>query len=150
MSWLGSILIGGMLLGMTNAPSSNQIREIEKPSSWADSVLTTLTLDQQIGQLFMVAAYSNRDEKHYSEIESLIQNQHIGGLIFFQGGPGRQIDLTNRYQSKASVPLMVGIDAEWGLAMRLDSTFKFPKQMTMGAMKDGQLVYQVGKQIAEH
>lgn len=138
------------MLGMTAVPAGEKKSENREQSSWADSVLTTLTLDEQIGQLFMVAAYSNRDEKHHQEIDHLIQNQHIGGLIFFQGGPGRQVDLTNRYQAKSKVPLMIGIDAEWGLAMRLDSTFKFPKQMTMGAMRDGQLVYQVGKQIAKH
>lgn len=118
--------------------------------SWADSVAKKMTLDEKIGQLFMVAAYSNRGEDHTEEILSLIENQHIGGLIFFQGGPGRQIDLTNQYQSKSKVPLLIGMDAEWGLKMRLDSTFKFPKQMTMGAMTNDTLIYQMGKQVANH
>jgi beta-N-acetylhexosaminidase len=122
----------------------------EPEKSWADSVAKKMTIEEKIGQLFMVAAYSNRDEAHRQEIVSLIQNHHIGGLIFFQGGPGRQIDLTNYYQSKSKVPLLVGIDAEWGLKMRLDSTFKFPKQMTMGAMQNDSLVYQMGRQVAQH
>ncbi|MDC3338138.1 serine hydrolase [Flavobacteriales bacterium] len=118
--------------------------------SWADSVIRKMSLEEKIGQLFMVAAYSNRDEQHRKEITNLIEKHHIGGLIFFQGGPARQIDLTNFYQSKSKVPLMIGIDAEWGLKMRLDSTFKFPKQMTLGAMQEDTLVYHMGKEIANH
>lgn len=122
---------------------------IEKNKKWVDSVFNSMTEEERIGQLFMVAAYSNRDSAHKQEISSLITDQKIGGLIFFQGGPQRQIDLTNYYQSKANVPLMVSIDAEWGLAMRLDSTMKFPKQMTLGAISDDQLVYKMGEQIAD-
>ena len=118
--------------------------------SWADSVIRKMSLEEKIGQLFMVAAYSNRDEQHRKEITNLIEKHHIGGLIFFQGGPARQIDLTNFYQSKSKVPLMIGIDAEWGLKMRLDSTFKFPKQMTLGAMQEDTLVYHMGREIANH
>ena len=104
--------------------------------------------EERIAQLFMVAAYSNRDSSHQREIEKLITDQKIGGLIFFQGGPIRQANLTNGYQAKAKVPLLVSIDAEWGLAMRLDSTMKFPKQMTLGAISDNNLIYQMGEQIA--
>ena len=122
----------------------------ELAKSWADSVVRKMSLDEKIGQLFMVAAYSNRDEAHKKHITALIEKYHIGGLIFFQGGPGRQIDLTNHYQSRSKIPLLIGMDAEWGLSMRLDSTFKFPKQMTLGAMQSDTLVYQMGKQIAGH
>ena len=81
----------------------------------------------------MVDAYSNRDSAHVRFIDSLVTQYHIGGIIFFQGGPVRQALLTNRYQSKAKVPLLIGIDGEWGLSMRLDSTIRFPRQMTLGA-----------------
>ena len=117
-------------------------------NKWVDSVFNTLSEDERIAQLFMVAAYSNRDSSHQQEIEKLITDQKIGGLIFFQGGPIRQANLTNAYQAKAKVPLLVSIDAEWGLAMRLDSTMKFPKQMTLGAVSDNNLIYQMGEQIA--
>jgi len=115
---------------------------------WVDSVFNTLSDDEKIAQLFMVAAYSNRDSSHQIEIEKLITEQKIGGLIFFQGGPVRQAILTNSYQTKSKVPLLISIDAEWGLAMRLDSTMKFPKQMTLGAISDDNLIYQMGEQIA--
>lgn len=117
-------------------------------NKWVDSVFNTLSEDERIAQLFMVAAYSNRDSAHQLEIEKLIAEQKIGGLIFFQGGPIRQANLTNAYQAKSKVPLLVSIDAEWGLAMRLDSTMKFPKQMTLGAISDNNLIYQMGEQIA--
>ncbi|MCS6796572.1 MAG: hypothetical protein NZ516_11510, partial [Raineya sp.] len=102
---------------------------------WVDSVFRRLSLDEKIGQLFMVAAYSNKDEKHYREIEKLIKDYHIGGLIFFQGSPYKQAQLTNRYQAKSEVPLLIAIDAEWGLAMRLDSTLMYPYQITLGALR---------------
>lgn len=117
-------------------------------SVWVDSVLNTLTLDEQIGQLFMVAAYSNKRAKHEQEISKLVKKYHIGGLIFFQGGPVRQAHLTNRYQEKAKVPLLISMDAEWGLAMRLDSTIKYPRQMLIGAIENDSLIYRLGEDLA--
>ena len=108
---------------------------LDQASPWADSVFATLTLDQRIAQLMMVAAYSNKDAKHEAEIEAMVRDRGIGGLIFFQGGPVRQAKLTNRYQGAARVPLLLGMDLEWGLAMRLDSTIRFPRQMTLGAQQ---------------
>ncbi|MFP5470889.1 MAG: glycoside hydrolase family 3 N-terminal domain-containing protein [Bacteroidia bacterium] len=115
---------------------------------WADSVFTSLSSDERIAQLFMVAAYSNKDQAHVNEISKLVKDYHIGGLIFFQGGPSREAILTNKYQKMAKVPLMISIDGEWGLAMRLDSTISFPKQMTLGAIQNDSLIYEMGKEIA--
>jgi len=114
---------------------------------WVDSVFQTLTPEQKIGQFFMVATFSNRHENHYQYIDHLIQNNHIGGLIFFQGGPYRQAVLTNRYQALSKVPLLIGIDGEWGLGMRLDSTMEFPKQMALGAIRDNEVIYRMGAEI---
>ncbi len=115
---------------------------------WADSVFKTLSPDERIAQLFMVAAYSNKDKTHYKEIKLLVEDYKIGGLIFFQGGPIRQANLANAYQSFSKVPLLMSMDAEWGLAMRLDSTTKFPRQMTLGAIQNDSLIYQMGAEIA--
>ena len=114
---------------------------------WVDSVFQTLTAEQKVGQLFMVATFSNRHENHYQYIDHLIQSNNIGGLIFFQGGPYRQAILTNRYQAQSKVPLLVGIDGEWGLGMRLDSAMDFPKQMALGAIRDNNLIYRMGAEI---
>lgn len=119
-----------------------------RDTRWADSVFQTLSSEERIAQLFMVAAYSNKDKTHLKEIKKLVEQYKIGGLIFFQGGPIRQAKLTNVYQSLAKVPLFVAIDAEWGLAMRLDSTTKFPRQMTLGAIQNDTLIYEMGAEIA--
>ena len=117
-------------------------------SNWVDSTLNSMSLDEKIGQLFMVAAYSNKGEKHFVKIDNLIKNQKVGGLIFFQGGPAREIDLTNRYQKIAKTPLLIAGDWEWGLSMRLDSTVRFPRQMMLGAIQDKSLIYKMGAEIA--
>lgn len=115
---------------------------------WADSVFKTLSVDERIAQLFMVAAYSNKDKAHVAEIKKIVNDYKIGGLIFFQGGPVRQAILSNSYQACSKVPLLISMDAEWGLAMRLDSTTKFPRQMTLGAIQNDSLIYQMGVEIA--
>ena len=117
-------------------------------SPWVDSVFNRLNTDERIAQLIMVAAYSNRGEEHTSEIVRLIREQKIGGLIFFQGGPVRQGKLTNQYQASSAVPLLIAMDAEWGLGMRLDSTISYPYQMTLGALKNDSMIYQMGAQVA--
>jgi beta-N-acetylhexosaminidase len=107
-----------------------------------------MTLKEKVGQLFMVAAYSNRDSVHTNEIKKLIRDHHIGGLIFFQGGPVRQAVLTNEYQEISRIPLLIAMDAEWGVGMRLDSTIRYPYQMALGAIRDEQLIYEMGADIA--
>ena len=119
-----------------------------KDTRWADSVFKALSPDERLAQLFMVAAYSNKDNAHVKEIKELVDKYKIGGLIFFQGGPLRQAIQANCYQSCSKVPLLISMDAEWGLAMRLDSTTKFPRQMTLGAIQNDSLIYQMGVEIA--
>lgn len=115
---------------------------------WADSLLQRLTLQEKIGQLMMIRAHSNLDEKHCREVESLVKTYQVGGLCFFQGTPLKQAELTNRYQKAAKIPLWVSIDGEWGLKMRLDSTVLFPRQMTLGAIQEDTLIYQMGIEVA--
>ena len=116
---------------------------------WVDSIYNKMTLDEKIGQLFMVSAYSNKDSLHKKEIDKLIQDYKVGGLVFFQGGPIRQAQLTNHFQSKAKVPLFIAIDAEWGLSMRLDSTYRYPWNMTLGAIQDLKLIEKVGRAMGK-
>lgn len=122
----------------------NFFPETTAETQWVDSIYNQFTFEEKIGQLFMVAAYSNKDAAHVNEIEKLVRDYKIGGLIFFQGGPKRQSRLSNQYQSLAKVPLFIGIDAEWGMSMRLDSTFRYPFNMTLGAIRDLKLVEKVG------
>ncbi|MFO7616853.1 MAG: glycoside hydrolase family 3 N-terminal domain-containing protein [Bacteroidales bacterium] len=120
----------------------------ETSHRWVDSVYQSLSPRERIGQLIMVAAYSNRGPDHPAEIERLIREYGIGGIAFFQGGPARQAALVNRFQSASRVPILMALDAEWGLAMRLDSTTRFPYQMALGAITDQELVYRMGAEIA--
>ncbi len=107
-----------------------------------------MTPDERIGQLFMIAAFSNKDSKHVAEVTNMIKLNKIGGLIFMQGGPVRQATLTNKYQKLSKVPLLIAMDAEWGLSMRLDSCVNYPREMTMGAMQNDSLIYEMGKDMA--
>jgi beta-glucosidase-like glycosyl hydrolase/CubicO group peptidase (beta-lactamase class C family) len=131
------------------AERKNFFPETNAENHWVDSIYTKMTFDEKVGQLFMVAAYSNKDTVHTNAIEKLVRDYKIGGLIFFQGGPMRQARLTNKYQSISKVPLFIGIDAEWGMNMRLDSTFRYPFNMTLGAIKDLKLVEKAGVSMAK-
>jgi beta-N-acetylhexosaminidase len=124
-------------------------KDSEAETHWVDSIYSNLSLDEKLGQLFMVPAYSNKDSVHVSSVEKLIKENKVGGVIFFQGGPVRQANLTNRFQSKSKIPLFVGIDAEWGLSMRLDSTYIHPWNMTLGAVQDLNLVEKVGESMGK-
>lgn len=115
---------------------------------WVDSVFNTLSVDERIAQLIVVAAFSNRGEEHTQEMLKLIREQKVGGLIFFQGGPVRESRLINKYQAASKVPLLMAMDAEWGLGMRLDSTISFPYQMTLGAIQNDSLIYKMGVEVA--
>jgi beta-glucosidase-like glycosyl hydrolase/CubicO group peptidase (beta-lactamase class C family) len=121
------------------------------PAAWVDSVMQSLSLEEKIAQMLMIAAYSNstkNNKKHEEETEKIIRNYNIGGLIFFQGTPVYQAKLTNRYQKISKTPLFIAMDAEWGLAMRLDSSIRYPRQMMLGAIQNEKLIYDMGSQIA--
>jgi beta-glucosidase-like glycosyl hydrolase/CubicO group peptidase (beta-lactamase class C family) len=116
---------------------------------WTDSVFNSLTEDQKIAQLMVIRAHSNLGADHIAKVVNDIQKYNVGALCFFQGGPIRQANLTNYYQSIAQTPLMVTIDGEWGLGMRLDSVTKFPYQITLGALNDQNLIYRMGRAVGE-
>ncbi|HAN17730.1 MAG: hypothetical protein A2X13_08250 [Bacteroidetes bacterium GWC2_33_15] len=137
------------LLSYISISAQNHDKQYQKEQQWVDSVMQELSIDEKIAQLFMVAAYSNKDQAHVDEITHLIRKNKIGGLIFFQGGPVRQAKLTNYYQSISEIPLLIAIDGEWGLGMRLDSTYKYPRQMMLGAVQNDSLIYQMGFDIGQ-
>jgi beta-glucosidase-like glycosyl hydrolase/CubicO group peptidase (beta-lactamase class C family) len=141
--------VGGLLWSFSEPrrPLPDPLAATPAEQQWVDSVFNSLTPDQRLGQFFMVAAYSNREKAHADRIERLVRNQGIGGVMFLQGGPVRQVLMTNRLQAAAKVPLLIATDAEWGLDMRLDSTMHFAKEMTLGAMDDPELVQQMGRDL---
>ena len=115
---------------------------------WADSLMRSMSQDEKIAQLFMVAAYSNKDKKHEEDVRRLIKEYKVGGLIMMQGGIVKHSKLLNNYQSISKIPLLISMDAEWGPAMRLDSVSDFPRQMALGAIQDGELIFQFGEEVA--
>lgn len=140
-----------LLLFFLNACLTNHAQKFSeksaKASHWADSVFATLSNEQKIAQLMIIRAHSNLGEEHVQKISQLIKQYNVGGLCFFQGGPIRQANLTNYYQTIAQTPLLISIDGEWGLGMRLDSVTKFPRQLMLGAVQDAELTYKVGHAI---
>lgn len=129
--------------------SSAQYKSSLKKEQWVDSVFNSLSDDERIAQLMVIRAHSNLGPDHVEKVTSDIRKYNVGALCFFQGGPVRQANLTNFYQSIAKTPLMVTIDGEWGLGMRLDSVTKFPFQLTMGSIRDERLIYEAGLAIGE-
>lgn len=117
-------------------------------TQWVDSVFRSLTLEQRVGQLLNVRA--NQAAKPYDEqIDTYIRQYNIGGVTFFKGDARTQLIQTNRWQQMAQTPLMVAMDAEWGLGMRINNTISYPLQMTLGAVQDNSLIAKMGTQIAE-
>lgn len=123
--------------------------QLTQKNHWVDSVFKKLNRHDRIAQLLMVRAHTNLGKAYEDSVANIIENEHIGGLVFFQGGPVRQAALTNRYQKLAKVPLLIAMDGEWGLGMRLDSTTSFPYQMTLGAIRDNDLIYKMGQFVAQ-
>lgn len=121
-------------------------------SLWADSLLSKMTLDEKIGQLFMIRAHSDLPDDHIASVKKQIKEYHVGGLCFFQGTPEKQAKLTREYQMLSRIPLMVAIDAEWGLGMRFkDKGLSFPRQLMLGAIPDvkeiEEMGFLIGKQL---
>ncbi len=144
---LSLLLLSQVTFSQHRKSPASDYNQSEK--KWVDSIYNQMSFYEKVGQLFMVAAYSNRDSIHTKSIEKLIDENHIGGLIFFQGGPVRQARLTNQYQKKSKVPLFIGVDAEFGLSMRLDSTYRYPWNMTLGAVQDLKIIERLGEQMGK-
>lgn len=132
-----------------NAQQASYIDMLKQQPKWVDSVFRKLSKKQRIAQMFFVAAYSNKSKRFTDSIAKVIKKEKVGGLVFFQGGPGRQSVLANQYQKKARVPLLIASDGEWGLGMRLDSTISYPYQMALGAVQNKELIYKMGLEVAK-
>ncbi len=114
---------------------------------WVDSVYRSLSTEERIGQLLVIRA-NNVGEDYFENITKYIKDYNIGGVTFFKNTPYNQAKQTNEWQKLAKTPLLISIDGEYGVGMRLDSLFKFPFQMTLGAIQNDSLIYEMGKDIA--
>lgn len=150
--WKWMALLTVPVLGNTFA----QVPEKALPDNnaevrWVDSLYESLSTEEKLGQLFMIRVHSNRGPEHEAAVTEQVKNYHVGGLTFFQGTADGHARLINLYQQQTSVPLMVSIDGEWGLGMRLpETTISFPKQLQLGAIQDNNLLYKMGREVARH
>jgi len=142
------LIISAFVSAQSNHPLAT--KDFNAQQKWVDSVYNSMTLKEKVGQLFMPMVFSSQTDKEHQEIIKQIKENKIGGLIFSKGGPIRQAKLTNKYQAASKLPMLISIDAEWGLGMRLDSTVSFPWNMTLGAIKDNKLIKKTGYNIGEH
>lgn len=115
---------------------------------WVDSVYNTLSEEERIGQLIMVVAHGNNTDANKQQLRRWINKLHIGGILFSASTPHQQLALTNDAQKHSKVPLMIALDGEWGLAMRLKQTTRFPRNMMLGAIQNDSLIYEYGAEVA--
>ncbi len=115
--------------------------------TWTENTFDSLSVDERIAQLFMIEVRPTYGSKHLAEVVSTIQNHQVGGVIFFKGDPTQQVKLTNKFQAMSKTKMLVAIDGEWGLAMRLNNTISYPYQLGLGAIQNESVIYDMGKEI---
>ena len=130
-------------------PKNETSEQLQKAEKYADSLYAELSMEERIGQLYVVALYTNKDETHVSQVRKWVEQEKVGGIILMQDDTVRTIQLVNEFQRKSRIPMLFGIDAEWGLYQRLREAHKFPWAMTLGAVQDDKLIYEMGAKIAE-
>lgn len=130
-------------------PKNLSSSDLKKANDWVDKTYNALSQEEKLGQLFIVALYTNKDEAHINQIRNIVLNDKIGGLILMQDDATREINLVNEFQSKSKVPLMIGMDAEWGVFQRIAKAHKYPWAITLGAIQDKNLVHDMASKIAE-
>ena len=145
LTWLLFFLYFALPAGAQNDPFGT----VSDADRWVDSVFQTLTPDERLAQLMMIRAHSDLGADHIREVEQQIKKYKVGALCFFQGTPDKQVELINRYQELSDLPLMIAIDGEWGLGMRMKATtISFPYQLMLGAIQDNDLLYDLGAEVA--
>lgn len=150
-----SVLVLILSIGLKSAlyaqykPNNLTAEDEKKAQAWVSKTYSSLSQDEKLGQLFIVALYVNRGEEEINKVRNLVVNEKLGGLILMQDDAARHIALLNEFQSKSKVPMMIGMDAEWGLFQRIAAAKKFPWAMTLGAIQDKSLITEMSAKIAE-
>ncbi|SNV42745.1 beta-hexosaminidase [Chryseobacterium taklimakanense] len=150
-----SVLVLILSIGLKSAlyaqykPNNLTAEDERKAQAWVSKTYSSLSQDEKLGQLFIVALYVNRGEEEINKVRNLVVNEKLGGLILMQDDAARHIALLNEFQSKSKVPMMIGMDAEWGLYQRIAAAKKFPWAMTLGAIQDKSLITEMSAKIAE-
>lgn len=127
------------------APPSNVHHE--HSSTWAEITFDSLSVDERLAQLFMIEVRPTYGSKHIANVEKIIKDHQVGGIIFFKGDPTEEVKLTNKFQALSKTKMLVAIDGEWGLAMRLANTISYPYQLGLGSIQNEEIIYDMGKEI---
>ena len=144
-----TLLCFNLPLNAQYQPNNISSADLKKANLWVNETYNSLSQDDKLGQLFIVALYTNKGEGHINDVRNIVVNEKIGGLILMQDDAAREINLVNEFQKKSKIPLMIGMDAEWGLFQRIAAAHKFPWAMTLGAIQDKSLITEMAAKIAE-
>lgn len=142
-------LLSFQMISAQFQPKNWSAKEIRDADIWVEKTYNSLSQDEKLGQLFIVALYTNKGEEYIQNVRSLVKNEQLGGLILMQDDAAREINLLNEFQKTTKVPMLIGMDAEWGLFQRISTAHKFPWAMTLGAIQDKKLIYEMAAKIAE-
>ena len=143
-------LLLGALCYVHAQPNPLLASDVAAQEQWVDSIYSTMSLDEKIGQLFipMVRPLS-QNPNHIAEMLRLVEEKQVGGVVFSTGHPVLQTKILNQLQAKSRIPLLATLDGEWGVGMRMDSVMDYPWNLTLGAIQDNDLIFQIGKRIGE-
>lgn len=130
-------------------PNSIDFKEKKDAAQWVEKTYNSLSQDEKLGQLFIIALYTNKGEDFINNIRKIVEKDKIGGLILMQDDAAREINLVNEFQAKSKIPLLIGMDAEWGIYQRIPTAHKFPWAITLGAVQDKKIIYEMAQKIAE-
>ncbi len=122
-------------------------QDVDSCSLWVDSVFSTMSDEERIGQLFVYNVPATTDSYTTKSLMNAVEKRKVGGLLFWNGSLESQAQLTNMAQAASKVPLFVTMDGEWGLAMRLKNALRYPKKMTLSALDDEELIYDLGAEL---
>ena len=143
------ILLLSLKISAQYQPKNLSKEDLKKANDWVQKTYNSLSQDQKLGQLFIIALYTNKGEDYINNVRNIVVNEQIGGLILMQDDAAKEINLVNEFQTKSKVPLMIGMDAEWGIFQRIATAHKFPWAMTLGAIQDKNLITEMAAKIAE-
>ncbi|NBV56376.1 MAG: glycoside hydrolase family 3 [Bacteroidetes bacterium] len=119
----------------------------KQSKTWAEMTFDSMTVDERLAQLFMIEVRPTYGPKHLANVEKAIRDHQVGGVIFFKGNPTEQVRLTNQFQALSKTKMLVAIDGEWGLAMRLSNTISYPYQLGLGSISDNKIIYEMGREV---
>ena len=130
-------------------PKNYTQEDIKQANNWVDKTYANLSQNEKLGQLFIVALYTNKGDEHIQTVRNMVNQDKIGGLILMQDDAAKEIELLNEFQGKSKVPMLIGMDAEWGIFQRINTAYKFPWAITLGAIQDKSLIHEMSAKIAE-